>query len=654
MVWTALRIGCVIGCSLWGITATAQTETVPSAAEVQLVARPVEISVTPNGASASAFRIDKTDPAVEKRLLTDVTYLSSDELEGRGLQTHGLDLAADYLAEQFRTAGLKVDLYQGTPFQEFKLYSSGTTGTVQSVVMQLPGQPAQSLVAGHDYTSLMVTPSKPFRFPVVFAGYGITDKRRQYDDYARVDARGKAVIVLRHEPQKNEPNSPFDGTNPTDHAYLLEKVRNAYDHGAVALILCTDAATFAEENQRETLLDVELTSGIGAESLPVIHCRRSIVEAWLQNSLQRPLADLEAQIDATLKPQSALLPNAEFSGTVAVVRPGKVVKNVVGVLEGQGDLASETIVIGAHYDHLGRGGWGSLSLGANDEIHNGADDNASGTAVLIETARQLSSQTTARRRRVVFIGFAAEELGLYGSKRYVQDPLVPLSDTVAMLNLDMVGRLRDRHLTMFGTGTAVEWPEWLAQLAEPRELRLQMEPSGFGPSDHAPFYEHGIPVLHFFTGFHPEYHRPTDDPDRLNIAGMRQITGLLVDLVQQLDQSATRPKPLAVGQPFHLENANSINGVMAGTAIQPRPRMGVALAVSGDGKGIAITHVQPGSLAARAGLLPGDILLQVNETAATTVTSVQETIAGLQRGQTIKLQLDRGGIHREMELLFTP
>jgi len=619
--------------------------------------KPSEKTVATSVLDTPVRPLDLSDQAIEQRLQHDVTYLSSDELEGRGLQTRGLDLAADYLAKQFRAAGLKTDLYQGTPFQEFKLYSSGTTGSVQSLTIQLPGMAAQSLTAGHDYNSLMVTPSKPFDFPLVFVGYGITDRQRKYDDYAGVDVRGKAVIVLRHEPQKHLASSPFAGTEFTDQAYLLEKVRNAFGHGAVAMILCTDAATLAEDpspSPPDTLIEAELTSGIGTESLPVVHCRRALVEQWIQTSLGRSLSDLEQQIDATLKPQSAELTGARVQGKVSIVRPGKVVRNVVGVLEGQGDLAQETIVIGAHYDHLGRGGWGSLASGANDEIHNGADDNASGTAVLIEAARHLAALPQPRRRRVVLIGFAAEELGLYGSKQYVQDPLVPLSETIAMLNLDMVGRLRDQRLTMFGTGTAVEWPEWLAQLMAPRGLRLQMEPSGFGPSDHAPFYEHGIPVLHFFTGFHPEYHRPTDDPQRLNIAGMRQVTGLLVDLVNRLDASSVRPKALAVDQPFRLSATNSINGVMADEAVAPRPRLGVALADTEDSRGVWLRHVQDGSLAARSGLLAGDRLLSLNGTSVNRVAETQALVAEIPRGSVLKLELERGGIRRELEVLFTP
>lgn len=621
------------------------------------------VAAKPAEQPAASLPIDKVNldfdfsqAAIDGRLRQDVTYLSSDELEGRGLQTRGLELAADYLAEQFRTAGLKANLYAGTPFQEFKLYSSGTTGAVQSLEVHLPDRSPQQLVSGHDYRSLMVTPSKPFDYPLVFVGYGITDKSRQYDDYARVDVRGKAVIVLRHEPQKHLAASPFNGTDFTYHAYLLEKVRNAFGHGAAALILCTDAATLAEshDTHADPLLEAELTSGIGTESLPVVHCRRAIVEEWISTSLGKSLRDLEQQIDQTLKPHSAELKSAHVQGTVAVVRPGKTVRNVVGVLEGEGDLASETIIIGAHYDHLGRGGWGSLASGVNDEVHNGADDNASGTAVLIEAARQLAASTQSRRRRVVFIGFAAEELGLYGSKRYIQDPLVPLSDTVAMLNLDMVGRLRDRQLTMYGTGTAVEWPNWLSRLSANHDLSLHMEPSGFGPSDHAPFYEQGIPVLHFFTGFHPEYHRPTDDADLLNIEGMRQITDLLVNLVKQLDSAEARPKPLAVDQPFHLAGTNSINGVMSGDAVPWRPRLGVVLDVPEDGTGVVLRHVQSGGVAERAGCIAGDRLLMINGTPLTTISQTQQLIANLQRGATLQITLERGGIRREVELVFSP
>jgi hypothetical protein len=625
---------------------------------VQLVASP---SPTTSVTDARQLRtIDFTDRAVEQRLRKDVAYLSSDQLEGRGLQTQGLDLAAEFVAREYAAAGLRTDHYQGTPFHEFKLYSAGVSGSVQTLTVEATGHDPEALMLGTDYTSLMVTAAKAFRLPVVFAGYGITDPERKYDDYAGIDARGKAVILLRHEPQLHRADSPFLGTELTDHAYVLTKLRNAHGHGAAAIILCTDAATLeapgtdgpkGDAPHGDPLLETELTSGLGTESLPIIHCRRSLVDRWLSRSSGRKLVDIERAIDADLKPQSAALPGHTISGRVAVVRPGRTVRNVVGVLDGQGPLSHETIVVGAHYDHLGRGGWGSLAVGGTDEIHNGADDNASGTAVLLEAARQLAA-IEQRRRRVVFIAFTAEELGLYGSKRYVLDPLYPLSQTVAMLNLDMVGRLERDQLTVFGTGTAKEWPGWLETAATKPALRIHPEPSGFGPSDHAPFYERGVPVLHFFTGFHPEYHRPGDDAERLNVAGMSRVTQLLVAMIRQLDAASARPQPSSVEQPFQLAMSKSINGVDAGDAVTPPPRLGVLLQETEDRRGVRIRQVQADGLAVRAGLQAGDILLSLGGMSVQDIDGLHRIMKSWDVDAALIVEFERGGIRREVDVLL--
>lgn len=598
---------------------------------------------------------DDSNSATEERLKRDVEYLSSDELEGRGLKTKGLDLAAEFIAREFQAAGLRSDLYQGTPYHEFRLYSAARSGAVQSLRMEIEGSEAQTLAPGDDFTSLMVTTGKAFRLPVVFAGYGITDPESGYDDYAGVDVRGKAVIVLRHAPFQGPAGRNHSAREAGHHAYIHTKLRNAQAHGAAAVLLCTDqrhltGATSAQGAAVDPLLEVELSAELGLKPLPVVHCRRSWISRWIQQVLGKNLEELEQRIDATQGPASSELPGAKVAGEVAVVRPGRTVRNVVGVLEGQGATADETIIIGAHYDHLGRGGWGSLALSDKDEIHNGADDNASGTAVLLELARSLARRE--RRRRILFIAFAAEELGLYGSKRYVQDPLIPLDQTVAMLNLDMVGRLREDRLTVYGTGTAQEWPLWLAQAASASALRIVPEPSGFGPSDHAPFYERGIPVLHFFTGFHPEYHRPEDDAERLNIPGMRRITQLLMELLERLDRSPHRPHPAAAEQPFHLAEHSSINGVTAGDSTSGPPRLGVRLQETPNHRGVRILEVQPLGVAASAGLLPGDVLLRIADNDIGAVADLQRRLQQLRWGTTVTIEIQRGGILRQSDLIF--
>ena len=547
-----------------------------------------EPEAAPPRAVRPAVALDFSDAAIELRLRDSATYLASDELEGRGIRTRGLDLAADYLAEQFAESGLRTDLCNGGPFHEFGLFSRATKGSVQELSLQVSGKLQREVMPGTDFTSLTLSINEPFDLPVVFAGYGITAPEHGYDDYAGVDAAGKAVIVLRREPQQDRPDSVFDGAELSDYAFLRTKIDNAVEHGAAMVILCTDAFAMrapvdADAPPADALLQVELSESSLEQSIPVVHCRRGVVEELVLSTLGASLTEMEAQIDADLTPGSQALPEARITGRVALSKGRRILRNVVAGLDGSGPLAEQTLVIGAHYDHLGRGGWGSLAIGANEEIHNGADDNASGTAVLLEVARRIAALDEPLPRRVLFIAFSAEELGLIGSAKYVRDPIVPLTDTIAMLNLDMVGRLRDGKLSIYGTGTADEWPGLIDHANDPLGLTIKRSPGGYGPSDHASFYERGVPVLHFFTGFHKQYHRPSDDSDLLNIAGMRQISELVSDIAIEVARAPERPTPTHPQGEFDLADFGD-----AADDIRIRPpvdrlRLGLILVPAGAG-----------------------------------------------------------------------
>ena len=599
--------------------------------------------------------LDVSEDAVEQRLSAAAAYLASDELEGRGIRTQGLDLAAEYLAREFAAAGLRTDHYGGTPFHEFKLFSGATKGSVQELSFSAPDQNL-ALKPGDDFTSLTLSVISPIALPVVFAGYGITAPELGYDDYAGLNVAGKAVIVLRHEPQASNPESVFNGVENSDYAFVRPKIDNAVKHGAAMLILCTDAAALApadgaSEPPVDELLRVELEESSLRESIPVVHCRRDVIESLLSSAGGESLAEIESQIDATLQPRSRELPRTHLTGRVGLSREGRVLKNVVASLEGVGPLAEETLVIGAHYDHLGRGGWGSLAIGANHEIHNGADDNASGTAVLIELAHQLAARDEPLRRRILFIAFSAEELGLIGSAKYVQDPLVPLSSTIAMLNLDMVGRLRDGKLTMYGTGTAAEWTSLVDQANAPLGLDIKRVPGGYGPSDHASFFERGIPVLHLFTGFHNQYHRPSDDAELLNIDGMRQITELVREIAVDLAQADQRPTSTGSQSQFDLGELADLDADFNVPRPADRPLLGVQLQPHADG-GVVVQRLVRNAAAEQHGIRPGDILLSVDDKPADSTEAVIQALRDHPREETLKVRLKRRGVEMEFDITF--
>ena len=611
-------------------------------------------------ATAADLAADDETAAIEQRLADAVQYLASDELEGRGINTKGLDLAAEYIATQFAEAGLKAELFDGTPMQKFSVTTSAKVGTKNSLAFvgkADEGEPQRlELKLGEDFTPLAVGGSGSIDLPLVFVGYGITGNGENYDDYAGIDVEGKAVVILRHEPQQDDPESVFNGTKQSEHAPFRRKVSNAFEHGAAAIVFCSDqveirrSATRAHKRWQEALdklaqqhaefkttekpdleqMESQLAGidellqqvAAGADKLratfdpvlsfasggtgsqhrdfPVVFSRREVVDELLKAGLQTDLATLESEIDDGPKPRSQPLPDWRIVGEVEVERVETEVKNVVAVLEGEGPLAEEVLVIGAHYDHVGRREQGSGEAD-QDLINNGADDNASGVAAMIEVARTMAQRPQKPRRTVVFIAFAAEERGLLGSGHYVANPLFPVDKTVAMLNMDMVGRLRDEKLTIFGSGTASGFSELLTELNEQHGFNLTQNPSGFGPSDHAAFYGKEVPVMHFFTGVHKDLHKPSDEFDKLNVAGMRRVTAMVTEIAVELAESDQRPEYVSVPR----------GGVRPSGG--ERPFFGSVPDFDYSGSGFAISGVSENGPAQKAGLKAGDVIVKLGE-----------------------------------------
>lgn len=601
----------------------------------------------------SPLKIDLSPTAIEQRLKRDVEYLASDELEGRGIRTRGLEIAGDYLAKEFSAAGLNLSWFDGTPFQEFQLLNGSRKGAVQRVLFNRPDGEKYLLTPNVDFSSLTKTTMGTMTLPVAFAGYGITAPELNYDDYSQIRVAGKAVIMLRHEPRSDDADSPFNGTESSRHAPVYSKIQNAISHGAAAVLLC-DLNPSAQHDDSANpfsseLLKVEFAEDAFDNSIPVIHCRRSLLDEVLQQYGADSLSEIQRAIDQDLQPHSFDVEGFRIGFEVTRNRSGRSVRNVLASLEPNGPAPQETVIVGAHYDHLGSDGWGSLAIGANGEIHNGADDNASGTAIIMEVARQLASRRDQLQRRVLFIAFTAEEMGLLGSKHYIRDPVVPLSETIAMINLDMVGRLRE-EVTVYGVGTAHEWNDILLPAAEARSLRIDGRSSGYGPSDHAVFYERGIPVLHFFTGFHPQYHRPADDAHLLNIEGMRRISECVSEVVLHL---ATDPHALtrdtSAGSKLFSESGFS---ELLTPASRPKAKFGVIVKSQEDQQGLTVREVLEESIAAQHGIQPGDVLLQVGETGITSLEALRNSVMSFESGSRVPVRIRRRTLEIELDVEF--
>jgi hypothetical protein len=546
------------------------------------------------------------DPAVT------LPYLASDQLEGRGVGTHGLDVAADFLAAHIRAAGLRPLPALGGYFQPFDY-----------AVDSSPGPECRLSVAGRalqinqDFRPLSISGEGAFSGPVVLAGYGITSPARSYDDYAHIDARGKVVLAMRFEPMDAAGRSRFApaGTDWSDESGIDRKMATAAAHGAVALLLFTPE---------------------GLESS----------DALLPFGRPQPTAGPIPVIQVTAAQAKRMLKSpAALSGFVKIQRTVAHLKNIVGLLPGRGPHADEYVVVGAHYDHLGRAARPSI-YSHSGAIYHGADDNASGTAAVLEMIRDLSRRPPPPRS-ILFILFSAEERGLIGSAYFTSHPPVDLHSVVAMLNLDMVGRVRHDTIYVGGEATAADFDAIVNRADQGSGLTIKPLPlsvggrGGLGPSDHMPFALRRIPILFLFSGMHPDYHRPTDTADKINFAGIRHAAALGERLIGEL---AAMPREsydasADVGSAW-------LQAILPGGPSPdhlPGTTLGVILDFNdADETGARIQDVTPGTPAAAAGLRGGDLIVRFNDKPLAARDDLAYCLMISRGGDRVKLTVRRG------------
>ncbi|QDT55335.1 Aminopeptidase YwaD precursor [Caulifigura coniformis] len=643
-------------------------------------------------AACTPLLVVAEDASAIGRLKQDLQTIASDEYEGRGIGTHGLDLAADYVRREFAAAGLEMNAVDDGAFQTFEVLDKVELGSPNELVLTGPDGARKIQTLDTDFRPMSISGSGETAAPLVFAGYGIESKDPPYDDFEGLDVKGKTVVMLRRTPQQDRHDGLFGGPHSRSArvAALKTKLSNAQRRGAAAVVLVNDGYTgesaradlqeklgkakdaivaaaepFASESdssqttERKTLTDAmthlkRLNEQIAAHdsdpldkfgsngtpstgAIPVLQVKRAVIDGVVFATLGKRLADIEKQIDETGKPASAPLTNWTAEITASVDMKMASVKNVIGVSPGKGSLANETVVVGAHYDHLGYGGDGSLQVGSRD-IHNGADDNASGTVSLLELARRVKRLDSPSRRRIVFIAFTGEERGLLGSAAYVRTPAFPLESTVAMINLDMVGRLKDDKLTVFGTDTSKEWNSVIDKAAGEYSLQIIKKPEGFGPSDHSSFYAKQIPVLHLFTGTHMEYHRPNDDWPLINYEGMERVVRFTEQLIDWAATSTARPTYVQVAGRAALERTGS------------RPYFGSVPDFGTAEKGYAISGVSAGSPAEKGGLKGGDLIVKLGDEMITGLEDFDLVLRKFSAGQQIDVVVKRGGMELTLKV----
>ncbi len=474
-------------------------------------------------------------PSASEELLRHVRYLASDELMGRGVDTPGITLARDYIAGEFKRYGLVPGGESGTFFQGLEV----VTGVKVNEPSSLSFGGGSDLILNEEWNAFGFSGSGNVEGEVVFTGYGITIKDYGYDDYAGLDVKGKIVLVLRYEPPPKNETSPFQkAPRYSNHATLLSKVTNARNHGAIGMILVDLDPLRAGE---KGLIPIRRTLGPKDAGIVAAQIKREIAEKRLQEA-GVSLRELKEKIDQEEKPASIVLPGLRAALHIALQKITKKTENVVGILSGSDpQLKEENIVIGAHYDHIGLGYFGTRDATTKGQIHNGADDNASGTAVMMNLAERLSHRAQRLSRTIVFVAFTGEELGIHGSRHYVSSPPFPIGSTKTMINLDMVGRMKDNRLTAGGIDTAKEFRAIVTTAGKEFGTEIALSPRGIGGSDHVSFYNKNIPVLHFYTGSHEDYHRPTDNWEKLNIEGMAKISDVVLAVVEKIAASKEPP-----------------------------------------------------------------------------------------------------------------
>ena len=597
----------------------------------------------------------KIDVEAEQRIAIDLRFLASDEMRGRGPGTGGLERAAGYIAERWQALGLDTKIFGEQPFQPFNIPGSVSVATPQTNVLRIidEGSSPDDAVAAsvedlhldEDFRPLSLDGNQAFQGPLCFVGYGITANENgfTYDDYASMDVRGKVVVLFRKEPQQADPSSRFAGTSASKHAYFTSKYANAVAHGASAVLFINDGVSLLGKDPGVVDPESDRLPGIedagrsnGAPTIPALFLRREVVEPWIARQTGMSLYDLERAIDQDLRPRSVEFAGLSVTGEVSLKTESIELKNVVCRIPGVGSLAEETIVVGAHYDHVGMGGPGSLSPGVI-AVHNGADDNASGTSALLELARKLSprmNENSEPRRQIVLIAFTGEERGLLGSRHYIKYPRFPIESTVAMINMDMIGRMSDRQLIIYGTGTAVQFPSLIDRVNQETGFQIRRQPEGYGPSDHQPFYERKVPVLHLFTGLHTDYHRPTDDFEKINTDGIAAITDMVYQMTMELAKSPGKPSYVAVQGKADIR-----------LPIVRRARLGVRLVqFASDSQWsskVQIESVAEDSPASKASLRPLDVLLTMDGIEIDSPQSLIDALTEKNPGDLVTLEVQR-------------
>jgi hypothetical protein len=563
----------------------------------------------------------QADPS---RYLADIKSLSAPEMEGRGAGTKGLTRAEHLIEKRYKELGLEPAGVNGFA-QPFSVITGARLKSDNHFSVRTADSKTD-LKVDQDFVPFSFSSSGQGGGPIVFAGYGATADEFHYDDYAGLDVKGKVVVVLRYEPSGFAEKSGNHGL--TQHSQLITKAINARNHGARAVVVLNGNLGDGEED-----LLTRFGSVSGPENVGVIfvQVKNAVANSWFQ-AAGKSLRAVQDQINSSTKPGSFDFPDSlHMTIHVDIETTRATVNNVLAWLPGRTD---EYVIVGAHYDHLGRGNFDSLAPSQIGQIHPGADDNASGTAGVLELARLLSPQRGQLKRSILFMNFAGEELGLLGSADWVANPTRPLAKAVAMLNMDMIGRIKDDKVYIGGVGTGSTFKSVLEQAQKETPFKIEYSAGGYASSDHTSFVAKKIPVLFFFSGLHSDYHKPSDTWDKINAPSAARLLDMVGNVTVQLASAPDAPAFQVVA-----EEKPHAGGGGGGYG----PYFGSIPDFGQTENGVKFSDVKPNSPAAKAGFKAGDVLVQFGDKPIKNLYDFTDALRRSKVGDVVEVKVLRDG-----------
>jgi aminopeptidase YwaD len=577
----------------------------------------------------SQNNIDKVrnNDITKEEVYEHIKYLASDKLEGRYPGTQGDILARQYISREFGIYGL-IPKGDSAYIQRFDMNNGVKAGKENLLKFQTPEGTVD--VKAKDFTPLGISSNGTAEGKLVFAGYGIYAPYLDYNDFNdaggnTVNIEGKIIVIMRYSPTyMNTSNDKF-----RTYEELRAKIAAFRDLKPAGIIVISPPDNTSSEDE---LMSIGFDMIQQNSGFPIINTRRAIFELFLK---QRgyDLNKIQSDINNTFKPNCIELNDITASFNVDLQNDVAHTGNVIGYLEGTDPvLKNEVIVLGAHFDHLGYGGPNSMYRGKERLIHHGADDNASGTAGVMELAQKFAANKGNLKRSILFLCFTGEEEGLIGSSYFTKSEKFKEFNIVAMINMDMIGRLKDNKLILNGTGTSPFWVPEIEKLNKTYSFSTSMSPDGFGPSDHSSFYGKNLPVLMFFTDLHEDYHKPSDTFDKINSEGEVKVLRMVYDMTTDLANSTSKPEFTKV---VAKEDDNKSERKSV------RVYVGTVPDFSYSGDGFKMSGVQAGSPAEKAGLQAGDIMIKFGEKEIKNIYDYTAALGEYKPGQEVDVVVKR-------------